>query len=103
MIQDIHKKFLEHAISILKKDSRILGVTVGGSYITQTMDEYSDLDLTITITNEHYQEVINDRISIAESVGELLSGFTGEHVGEPRLLICYTVPNFSMSIINLFQ
>jgi hypothetical protein len=27
-------------------------------------------------------------IAIAESLGDFLSGFTGEHVGEPRLLIC---------------
>ncbi|NRS94850.1 hypothetical protein DFH40_002566 [Clostridium beijerinckii] len=35
---------------------------------------------------------MNERIKIAESLGTLLSAFTGEHVGEPRLLICLCEP-----------
>lgn len=57
------------------------------------MDEFSDLDLIIAVEPERFQQVMDDRQSIAASLGELLAAFTGEHVGEPRLLIClYNVP-----------
>jgi len=83
-----HRNFMDKAIPILKKDARILGVAVGGSWITQSMDEYSDIDLVIIIKDSNIAEVMGERMAIAESLGKLLSGFTGEHVGEPRLLIC---------------
>ncbi len=35
---------------------------------------------------------MNERIKIAANLGTLLSAFTGEHVGEPRLLICLYGP-----------
>ena len=41
---------------------------------------------------EKYQEVLNERKEIAKSIGPLLEAFTGEHVGEPRLLICLYGP-----------
>ena len=35
---------------------------------------------------------MGERRTIAESCGGLLAAFTGEHVGEPRLLICLYGP-----------
>jgi len=52
------------------------------------MDEFSDLDLVIAIEPHDYLSVMAERQTIAASLGHLLEAFTGEHVGEPRLLIC---------------
>jgi len=83
----IQTDFAYRVKSILEKDDRILGVAVGGSWITQQIDEFSDLDLVI-VTKEKIAPHKPNMLAIAESLGDFLSGFTGEHVGEPRLLIC---------------
>lgn len=83
----IQKQFVEHASTIIKDKPEILGLAIGGSWISDELDEYSDLDL-ILVTRE---KISNDRkkmFSLAESFGNLLTAFTGEHVGEDRLLIC---------------
>lgn len=56
------------------------------------MDEYSDLDLVVGVYPEHEHAVSLERAAIAERCGRLLAAFTGEHVGEPRLLICLYGP-----------
>lgn len=88
MVLEEHNNFIKNAVNILRKDERILGVAAAGSYITKDMDEFSDVDLVIAIKKESYIEVLSERIQIAEKLGHLLSAFTGEHVGSPRLLIC---------------
>jgi len=87
-----HKKFIENAVPRLKADSRINGVAVGGSFLLNEMDEFSDLDLIVYIDPCYYTEVLSERPSIATKMGPLLESFTGEHVGEPRLLICLFGP-----------
>ncbi|MBP2656503.1 MAG: oxalate:formate antiporter [Firmicutes bacterium] len=79
---------MNNAIDILKTDLRILGIAAGGSWITNSMDEFSDIDLVIVVDSRCEREISAERLAIAEKLGNLLSGFTGEHVGEPRLLIC---------------
>lgn len=83
----IQTDFANRVKSILEKDDRILGVAVGGSWIAQQIDEFSDLDLVI-VTKEKIAPHKPNMLAIAASLGDFLSGFTGEHVGEPRLLIC---------------
>lgn len=92
MMPKIHKNFIFNLSEILKKDSRFLGLTIGGSYLTNEMDEYSDVDLILVIDPNNYDKIMNERIQIAEKFGNLLSAFTGEHVGESRLLICLYGP-----------
>ncbi|MEK6301582.1 MAG: oxalate:formate antiporter [Acidobacteriota bacterium] len=87
-----HAEFLTNAVDRLKHDSRLVGVAAGGSYLTQSIDEFSDLDLVIAIEPDSYQSVLNERRAIAASIGPLLASFTGEHVGEPRLMICLYGP-----------
>jgi hypothetical protein len=87
-----HARFLKFALGRLRQDSRLVGVAAGGSFLTRTIDQYSDLDLVIFVEPEAYEAVSNARLEIARSLGPLLSGFTGEHVGEPRLLICLYGP-----------
>src|SRR5829696_2356432 len=84
--------FLAEACEILSADRRIHTLLAGGSMIHGGMDEFSDLDLVVVVEEEFYTEVLASRMEIARGVGPLLSAFTGEHVGEPRLLICLYGP-----------
>lgn len=87
-----HRRFLVNLLRVLPEDQRLVGVAAGGSYLTDSMDEFSDLDLVLAIEPRDYAEVMEGRESIAGSFGPLLAAFTGEHVGEPRLLICLYGP-----------
>lgn len=81
MIRKIHEEFITNSLKIFREDLRILGVAIGGSYITNDMDEYSDIDLIIAIDNKYFKDIIDDRFKIAAKLGTLLSSFTGEHIG----------------------
>jgi hypothetical protein len=83
-----HQSFISIALPRLAADQRLVGVAAAGSWAENSMDEFSDLDLIIAVEPEYLEQVMSDRHSIAASLGELLVSFTGEHVGEPRLLIC---------------
>ncbi len=88
-----HLRFLENALDTFRTDARIAGVAIGGSWLSNTMDEFSDLDLVIASAAEHHAALLAARHRLAASIGTLLSAFSGEHVHEPRLLIClYDAP-----------
>lgn len=83
----IQLDFAERVKKILANDDSVIGLAVGGSWITNEIDEFSDIDLVLVSK----QQISNDKtkmLDYAKNFGDLLSGFTGEHVGEPRLLIC---------------
>jgi hypothetical protein len=79
-------------IAAAEKDPRFLAVIVAGSVATGTPDEYSDLDLVLVCTDTDAREVLAQGKEFAAQVGPLLVVFTGEHVGEPRLLIALYGP-----------
>lgn len=83
----LQKEFAGKAAEILKEDENVIGLAVAGSWLTNEMDEFSDLDL-ILVTQERISSDKNRMLDYANRLGQLLSGFTGEHVGEPRVLIC---------------
>jgi len=87
-----HAAFLATAVEVLAADERLVGVAAGGSYAADAVDEFSDLDLVIAVEPSAYEAVLADRRAIAARLGSLLVAFTGEHVGEPRLLICLYGP-----------
>jgi predicted nucleotidyltransferase len=87
-----HAAFLDKACGILSTDPHIHTLLAGGSLIYGGMDEFSDLDLVVVVEEDSYTEVLASRMEIARRLGPLLSAFTGEHVGEPRLLICLYGP-----------
>src|SRR4029079_5014481 len=92
-LPELHREFIQRSLELLNNDHRIVGVAAGGSFITNSMDEFSDLDLIIAVEPAHCAEVNPERMEIAASLGKLLAAFTGEHVGEPRVLIClYEAP-----------
>lgn len=86
------EQFLANALPRLQADNRLLGVAAGGSYIHGQMDEYSDLDLVLVARDDAIETVLPQRWDVARHLGKLLVAFTGEHVGEPRLLICLYGP-----------
>ncbi len=94
MVPSIHSNFINNSIEILKDDSRILGIAIGGSYVSGEMDEFSDIDFVIAVDTNDFKSVMEDRFKIVERLGRVLSAFTGEHVGEPRLVICLYGPPF---------
>jgi hypothetical protein len=83
----IHLAFAERAKSILAIDENVMGLAVGGSWLTNEIDAFSDLDL-ILVTKQKISGEKSLMIDYAKRLGNFLSGFTGEHVGEPRVLIC---------------
>lgn len=88
IIPSSHQAFIDNALPILREDDRLLGVAAAGSFITEELDEFSDLDFVIVVDAPFYETVMLERSLIASRLGTLLTAFTGEHVGEPRLLIC---------------
>ncbi len=83
----IQQEFAQKCVSILQNDESVIGLAVAGSWLTNEMDEFSDLDLVL-VTKQKISQDKSLMIAFAQKLGNFLSGFTGEHVGEPRVLIC---------------
>lgn len=83
----IQKDFAEKVVKIIRDDTNVIGLAVAGSWIIKEIDEFSDLDLVL-ITREAVAPDKEKMLSYVRDFGNLLTGFTGDHVGEPRLLIC---------------
>lgn len=76
----------------LRADARIEAILGAGSLLDGAFDAHSDLDLVVVVRADAYTDVLAARRAIAAEAGPLLAAFTGEHVGEPRLLICLYGP-----------
>ena len=83
----IQQQFAQRVVEKIKDDRQIIGLAVGGSWLTSELDEYSDVDLVL-VTKEKMTNDKEKMLAYARGFGNFLSGFTGEHVGEPRVLIC---------------
>ncbi|MGK6351859.1 hypothetical protein [Parapedobacter sp. DT-150] len=83
----IQRDFADRAKRILESNENVIGLAVAGSWLTNEIDEFSDLDL-ILVTQQKISDDKNLMLDYAKRLGNFLSGFTGEHVGEPRVLIC---------------
>jgi len=87
-----HRAFLEHAIPALRADERLVGVAAAGSFINRSVDEHSDLDLVVVSRPDVAADVLGDGPDLARRLAPMLAAFPGDHVGEPRLLICLYGP-----------
>jgi predicted nucleotidyltransferase len=83
----IQQDFAHRVAELVRNDSAVVGLAVAGSWADDELDDYSDLDLVL-VTTEKIGGNKDKMMAIAQSFGEFISGFTGEHVGEPRLLVC---------------
>lgn len=88
----LQSEFVARVRKEVERDERLTALLAGGSYVHGGFDEHSDLDFIILVEEAKYGEVMASRRRFAERIGELLAAFTGEHVGEPRLLICLYGP-----------
>ena len=83
----IQQRFAGNAVDVVKTDENVIGLAAAGSWLTNEIDEFSDLDL-ILVTREKIGGDKDRMLDYAKRLPHFLSGFTGEHVGEPRVLIC---------------
>lgn len=83
-----HDTLLARIAEVTQADPRLLGLLIGGSHVSGTTDRFSDLDCVLVADDGAYRAVLDDRRNLATRIGPLLHAFTGEHVGEPRLMIC---------------
>jgi hypothetical protein len=88
----LHAAFASGVAKHLEADARFLGVAAAGSWVTGDMDEQSDLDLVLCVADAAYADVMKARPAIAAELGPLLTAYTGEMAGDPRLLICLYGP-----------
>lgn len=88
-----HRTFLERVLAAVPGVEGIVGLATGGSFVAGELDEFSDLDLVLTVEPGAWPEILDRRRVIAAELDpSFLAGFTGEHVGEPRLLVCLYGP-----------
>ena len=88
----LHGDFLDRAVPLLAGDRRIVGIAATGSYAENAMDAFSDVDLVLACEPGDHAGLMQDRRALAGKLGPLVAAFTGEHVGEPRLMICLYGP-----------
>jgi hypothetical protein len=87
-----HAHFLRAAIPRLREEPALVGLAAAGSFVDGRVDVWSDLDLVVVADPAAWPAILGDRQRIAARLGRLLAAFTGEHVGEPRLLVCLYGP-----------
>ncbi|MFC0597859.1 nucleotidyltransferase domain-containing protein [Streptomyces palmae] len=87
-----HRRFLDDVLPRIRQDGRVTGVAVAGSLAGGHPDAYSDVDLIVAVDDEAFDAVMRERLGLIGSWTELVAGFTGEHVGEPRLIITLVGP-----------
>ena len=91
-LPSLHARFLKRVRDEVERDRRLTALLAAGSYIHGGFDEHSDLDFVVVVADESHAGVMASRREFAGRIGGLLAAFTGEHVGEPRLLICLFGP-----------
>jgi len=83
---------VRRVIDAAKGERRVVGLALGGSAVVGGIDQFSDLDFVVVCRPEDQASLLSDARQFAARVGHLLASFTGEHIGEPRLLVCLYGP-----------
>ncbi len=91
-LEPAHRHLLRGIVARLREAPELLGVAAGGSFVSGEMDRFSDLDLVVVVDPLASAALRQKSLALAADLGPLLAAFTGEHVGEPRLLICLYGP-----------
>jgi hypothetical protein len=87
-----HSDFVARLTAQVQADPRLAALLIAGSYVQGGFDQYSDLDFTLVVADGAHAEVMVSARPFAMAMGGLINAFTGEHVGEPRLLVCLYGP-----------
>ncbi|MCB9589794.1 MAG: nucleotidyltransferase domain-containing protein [Polyangiaceae bacterium] len=85
-----HAALLERLVSALERRSEVRACLLGGSLHNGKSDAYSDLDLTLVCRDAERDSLLEGE-RLAHELG-CLSAFRGDHLREPRLLICLFNP-----------
>src|SRR5262245_13715395 len=88
----VHERMLERVAAAVRTDPRFEALLGTGSLAYGGFDEHSDLDFVVVVRAGDYASAMAGRQAFAARLGSLLAAFSGEHVGEPRLLICLFGP-----------
>jgi hypothetical protein len=88
----LHQAFVDRLRVAVADDPRIDALLAGGSLVHGGVDDQSDIDIVVVVADDAHAGLMKAREAFAAAQGPLLSGFSGEHVGEPRLLICLYGP-----------
>ncbi|MFF8811702.1 nucleotidyltransferase domain-containing protein [Streptomyces pactum] len=91
-VPSLHSQFLSDVLPRIRQDARVAGVALTGSLAGGNPDAYSDVDLVLVVEDAAYDAVLRERLALIGSWTSLVAGFTGEHVGEPRLIITLVGP-----------
>jgi hypothetical protein len=88
----LHAGMRDRVIAVMRDDERFQALLGSGSMAYGGFDEHSDLDLVLVVRAADHAQAMAERRGFAGKLGPLLAAFSGEHVGEPRLLICLFGP-----------
>lgn len=91
-LPDLHVRMLERVVAAVRADERFEALLGTGSLAYGGFDEHSDIDFVLVVRAEDHAAAMAGRQAFAAGLGPLLAAFGGEHVGEPRLLICLYGP-----------
>jgi len=91
-VPSLHRQLLADVLPRMQQDPRVAGVAMTGSLAGGHPDVYSDVDLVVVIDEVAYDAVMRDRLGLIGAWAPLVTGFTGEHVGEPRLIVTLVEP-----------
>jgi hypothetical protein len=65
-MKKVFQGFVERAVQQLSSDSRFCGLAVAGSWLSNEMEEFSDLDLVAVVNDADYP--IGDRFEIVRKL-----------------------------------
>jgi hypothetical protein len=88
----LHARMIDRVVAAVRADERFEALLGTGSLAYGGFDEHSDLDFVIVVRADDHAAAMAGRQAFARRLGSLLAAFSGEHVGEPRLLICLFGP-----------
>ena len=89
---DRQQDFLDRVVPRIVADERVTAVALSGSLAHGSPDDFSDVDLVLAVPDEQHAAVMAERLDLIASWTDLVVGFTGEHVGEPRLIVTLVGP-----------
>lgn len=91
-LPELHASMRDRVVAAMQGDERFEALLGSGSLAYGGFDEHSDLDFVLVVRAGDHARMMAERRGFAASLGPLLAAFSGEHVGEPRLLICLFDP-----------
>lgn len=74
-----HTDFVKTATTILNQDQRLLGLAIGGSWMSGELDEFSDLDFYVVLSESALHLNFEEKRSIIAPLGKLLGCYHNGH------------------------